>query len=286
MTRLFYILREVRRSITRNPGTSMSALLSLTLLFLLFNIFWVAARTSDQLLVDIVSNVTMEVFLPEEVSDSAVVQLADTLQNLPGVVSASYISKDLARQELSNLVGVDLLVGYDSLNPLPRSFVMTFEPKAITLAQLTSTENEVKRLAAGVTVQYSRDWLESAEGIRKLIRQIGLVLGILIVLAVVVSSANNIRLMSRVRGVAFRQMLLLGADPLLIAWPYMLEGFILAGVSAVVAWGLTLWGQSKVTFTQFSLVLPPISDISLFCLAAALMGAFSGYLGVRRTLRE
>ena len=56
-------------------------------------------------------------------------------------------------------------------------------------------------------VYYSKNWIEKAEQTKGILRNIGTVLGLVILLAVVISSANNMRLMTRARAVGFYQMM-------------------------------------------------------------------------------
>jgi len=43
MSRIAHILKELSRNLYRNPGTALGSFLSLTLLFLLFDLYWIAA---------------------------------------------------------------------------------------------------------------------------------------------------------------------------------------------------------------------------------------------------
>jgi cell division protein FtsX len=91
--------------------------------------------------------------------------------------------------------------------------------------------------------------------------------------------------MARARAAGFRQMMLLGAGKIFVSFPFILEGFLLAGFSAAVAWALIFYTTAKVTFTQFDIVYPIRDEIVIFCLIAAAIGGLSGFLGVRKLLR-
>jgi cell division protein FtsX len=109
MTRISHLLREIARNLYRNPGTAFSSFLSLTLLFLLFDLFWVAAGTSDVFYRDLLSDIRMEVFLNEEVTDSLVPDMEFRVAQVQGVQAIERVTKEQAREELSRLVGTDLL---------------------------------------------------------------------------------------------------------------------------------------------------------------------------------
>jgi cell division transport system permease protein len=285
MTRSIYVIKELLRNVYRNPGTALGSLLSLTLLFLLFNLFWVAAGTAERFYVTLISDLKMDVFLSEELPDSSIAGLTKEIASIDGVDSISFISKDMARQELAARVGTDLLVGYDTLNPLPRSFVLTFKPRFLNMSDLSDIEDKLAVLPGVAEINYSRHWLEKVEETKGVIFRIGLALGVIILLTALISSANNIRLMTRARAVGFRQMLLLGASRWFVAAPFLIEGVLMAGLAAVAGWLIVAYGQGQIAFTQFDIVMPVRQDIIIFCLACAALGLVSGYLGIRRQMK-
>jgi cell division protein FtsX len=134
-------------------------------------------------------------------------------------------------------------------------------------------------------VYYSKRWLNKAESTRAIVLNIGLVLGALILLSALISSTNNIRLMTRTRAVGFRQMRLCGAGKLFLALPFLLEGLIISGLSAVAGWLLLFYMREKIAFTRFEVVFPMTNEIIIYCAAVAGLGVISGYLGIRKLLR-
>ena len=252
---------------------------------MLFDLFWIAAETSDNFYSNLLSNMQMQVYVSESASDEEAKSLLDNIKKIEGVSSAQYVSRETARKELANLVGTDLLVGYDSLNPLPRSYVITFTSSHLQSGAIEAIEANLKSFPEISKIDYSREWLDKAESTRKIILKVGMVLGGLILFTTVVASANNIRLMARSRAVGFWQMRLLGAGRLFISMPFLLEGFFIACFSVLLGWAVIFYGKSLITFTQFELTLPKIKEILLFCLAAGVLGLLSGFLGIRKMLK-
>ncbi len=285
MTRTAYILRELGRNLYRNPGTAVGSFLSLMLLFLLFDLYWIAAGTSDRFYTDLLSELRMEVFVAEDVADSTLSSMETSLAIIEGVASVTFVSREMAREDLSRMVGVDLLVGYDSLNPLPRSFVLTIKPDYLSVAEMAGIGTEIENHPDIVQVYYSRRWLEKAESTRTTILNAGLVLGTLILLTALISSVNNIRLSSQARAVGFRQMRLLGAGRVFLALPFLLEGWLIGGMSATIGWLVIFYSRQEITFTQFELVIPAGQEIVIYCCATAFLGIISGLLGISKQLR-
>jgi cell division transport system permease protein len=286
MIRLAYFSRELWRNLRRNIGTALASLLSLALLFLLFDLFWIAAGTVDKFYRDLLSEVRIEVFVDESVTDDRLTQGSDQLLAIDGVLDVEYVSRDAARNRLADMVGADLLVGYDESNPLPRSYVLTVAESYLNSAALTRMEEALREVDGLSEIHYSRQWLDKTEGTRAIILEIGLALGVLIVAAALVGSANNIRLMTRAQAVGFRQMLLQGAGRFFVAMPYLIESLLISGLAAILGWALIFYGRTRMSFVRMEMVFPPPSEIVLFCVGVALLGAVSGYLGLRKMLRD
>ena len=285
MSQVAYILKELWRNLYRNPGTTVASVLSLALLFLLFDIFWIAAGTSERFYSNLLSNLQLQVYVSESVSEKDMKSLTLKISEIEGIADVQFISREMARKELAALVGTDLLVGYDESNPLPRSYTLALMPTHLNSEAIGSIETSIMKISGIDKIDYSRQWLEKAESTREIILNVGLILGGLILFTTVVSSANNIRLMTRTRAVGFWQMRLQGAGRIFIATPFVLEGFLIALFSAVLSWLVVSYGQNKISFTQFQLILPTLSQITLFCLAAGVLGFLSGLLGMRKLLK-
>jgi len=285
VSRLSHIFRELGRSLYRFPGTALGALLSLALLFLLFDLFWIAAATTEQLYTRLISQLRMEAFVAEHVIDTEIPPLQDAIAHTEGIIAIEYISREKAREVLHEMLGTDLLIGYDSANPLPRSFIIEFESDALNSEDMASVCEGLSGFPEIAEVTYSQQWLKNAEATRVIIKRFGLALGVFILLTAIISSVNNIRLMTRARTEGFQQMRLLGAGRLFLAFPFLIEGMLISGLSAAAGWLAINYGSHQISLTQIEIVYPVIEEIVIFCAAAAALGAISGYLGIRKLLR-
>lgn len=285
MTRAGFVWRELGRTIRKHPGTVFGSWLALALLFLLLCLFWITALTADQYYQAAMTDLTLDVFLTEDVPDSTLPVFADALGQLPGIRQVSYISRQQARQDLAALVGVDLLVGYDTLNPLPRSFVISLQPEYRNLRSLIVLESSIAQITGVDNVQYSRQWLEQVEQTRLLVIKFGIGLGVLIVMAALISSANSLRLMSRARATGLQQIRLLGGGKLFVAAPFLLEGGFISLAAAACGWLVIPLFTGSLHASQFTIVLPPLTHILVFCGGAGVLGAASAYFGIRKVIR-
>jgi cell division transport system permease protein len=285
MTKAAHVLGEFARNLVRYPWTALGSLLSLALLFLLFDLYWIGAGTFDRVYDSLLADLRMEAFVSEDVDETQIPELQAAVASVEGVADIQYVSKADARESMATMLGTDLLVGYDTLNPLPRSFVVTIYPAYLNSADMVAMADQIKSMPAISDLYYGKEWLQKSEDSRAVILRVGLALGIFIVLTALISSINNIRLMARGRAEGLQQMRLLGAGKLFLALPVVMEGFLIGGLAALIGWLLILYGRSEITFTQFEIVLPATVEIAAFCVATGLLGVVSGYLGIRKWLK-
>lgn len=285
MTKFNHILKELFRNIFRNPGSFLSAILSMSLLLILFDLFWISIDTSDKFYENLLSDVNMETFIDESATDSTVAVLREYLATHPGVKTIDYISKEQAREDLTSMVGIDLLVGYDSTNPLPRSFLISFKNSFLNSADLAAFKTDLSERKEVTDVFYSETWLEKAESTKSIIWKIGTVLGMLIILGILFNSANSMRLTARTRASGLDQMRLLGAGKMFLAMPYLLEGLIIGAFSAALGWVLIFYWKDKIDITLIEIIYPSLDYILIFCAVSALLGLISGYMGIRKPMK-
>ncbi len=130
-------------------------------------------------------------------------------------------------------------------------------------------------------------------GATNLVTWIGLVLGILLVIASVLLIGNTIRLSLFARRREVEVMKLVGATDWFIRWPFVIEGVLVGAAGALLA--LVVLGITKVALldplaNNWSLIAAP-RTISFVSLVAVLLGAGIGVsalgsgLSLRRFLR-
>lgn len=285
MTKFSHIIKEFLKNTVRNPAATISALLSMTLLLLLFDLFWITVETSDNFYTDLLSDLKMEAYISEDASDSTIATIREFMVTDESVNSLTYISKETAREQLALLTGVDLLVGYDTTNPLPRSFEISFNNEYLNSTALSAFERKLINQDGVSEIVYGKRWLEKAESTKAIILRIGMPLGILIILTVLFNFSNNMRLTARTRADGLHQMRLLGAGKFFLAMPYFLEGVIIGAASAGIGWAIIFYWKDKIDFTQITIIFPTMEDIIIFTFVSALLGLFSGYMGVRKLMK-
>ncbi len=283
MSPLGYIIKRFFGNLWEHPLASLGSFLSLFLLYLLFDLAWVSSLTATKYYDQKISELEIEVFLNDEVADSVVPVVMEAVASMDGVGEMELVSREAARSYLGNLMGVDLLEGLD-INPLPRSLVISFTPVYLTSARLDALADDLRRIKGVDEILFPGNWLEKAEYFKKLIRDFLLLLGALILIAVVLNSVHSVILSARTRLEELVQLQLLGAGPVFLTIPFILEGVFYSLTAAAVAWLVTQNAARILTLGEVAVIFPGVTEIVYFCLAAAIIGLLGGYMGVRRSL--
>jgi len=283
MRKLFYLIYRFLIHLYKRPLPAIASLLSMLLLFLMFDLVWISSLSVDKYYDQVLAEVDMEIFLEDNLSDSMLTLITDGLKDLKGIESFEFISKDDARARLHALMGMDLLEGLDE-NPLPKSILITFDRHFITSRYLNNAEVSLRKFKGVSEIFYPRFWLEKAESNRLLVSRSVFVIGIVIFLAAVLNLLYSVRLSVKTYDEELRQHRLLGAGKTFLSIPFIFEGIFYSLAAFVVGGLIIFYVVNNFTIRNFEAVLPSRIDIISACLAALLVGTIGGYIGVRRSL--
>ncbi len=283
MSKFWYPIRIFAANVFRRPLATLSAVLSLLLLFLLLELTWMALLTADGYFHGLMDTVDMEVFFDESLSDSTITVLRREILDNPDVKNIDYISKESARLRLQDLMGSDLLEGLDD-NPLPRSLVIDFNAPAITSENLQNFADRLSARDGVMEIHYPGNWLAETEKTIKWLFWTAIVLGMVILITSGLNVVHAARLTVRVRQEELRQLKYLGAGISIIMQPFLLEGFFYTLIAAGISWAIALYLQGSIQIGDIMILRPATNDIFISCMIALLMGVAGGYLGIKRSV--
>jgi len=283
MRKMLFLIRKFLTHIYSRPLPAITSLLSMLLLFLMFDLVWISSLSVDKYYNQILGDINMEIFLEDTLADSSLAKVTDAIKEIDGIESFEFISKDDARAKLHALMGTDLLKGLDE-NPLPKSIVITFNKNYVASQYLNTAEENLRKFTGISEIFYPKYWLEKTEFTRILVSRSVIFVGGIIFLAVILNLLYSVRLSAKTYEEELSQYRLLGAGRIFLAIPYILEGIFYALTASVCGWLIVFYAVGRFTFRNFEVLLPPQPDIILYCLAVFVVGMAAGYIGVRRSL--
>jgi len=284
-TQLDYLLRETGTGLRRAGWLNTAAVSVLLILLYLLGLGWQGLWQMDQGMTELGAQLEVSVYLKPITQGKDLVGQA---RQLPGVVRVELITRDQALQRLQQEVGLQKdLTTVIGENPL----VDVLHLQIASPDQVQSVATVVKGWQAVDSVRYGSEAAQRLSQLKQVVSWLGLaLLGLLAVAAVlIVTTTVGLVVTSRQREIEVMQ--LVGASPIWVYLPFILEGLILGGVGASCAYGLlTLTGnflreqlQAQLPFVTLVDAAPSPWHLPIILGATGLiLGGFSSGLAVLR----
>ena len=296
MDRLRYILEDALVNLRRSRWRALAAIGTIAVSFLIVGIFLIITRNLGALLSEWKEQFQITVFLEDGITAEQLALLKKRIQSESAVKAMTYTSKEEALQNFRReLKGKESLLEGLGENPLPASFQIRVHESSQTPEDLGKLSAFLSRLEGVEDVMYGQEWVDRLAAAVRILRLLGLSVGLALSLASVLIVSNTIRLAVYARADEIEIMRLVGATKMHIRAPFLLEGMIQGGLGAGLAL-LLLYGAYRATMWQLQQAPGPMLGmevgsfldthwIAAMLLAGAVVGAFGSLISVGRFLR-
>ncbi|MDD8018884.1 MAG: permease-like cell division protein FtsX [Bacteroidota bacterium] len=286
---VFYILKEGFSGFKRARLSSIISIFTMTISLLLLGLFVIIYRNTNQFIQAFRDKVEMEVFLSAEVTDSLSAGMKMQFLNMPGIVSASYISKDDAAKIFKKEFGEDITAVLD-FNPLPASFKLKFASDYKNSDSAKVIHDALMKIRGVDDVVYRKALLEILDRRVKTFVGASAAIGLTLLIAAIFLVSNTIRLTIYAKRKMITTMKLVGATRGFIRMPFLIEGMLQGFIGGALAAGL-IYG---IIFAAQHFVGNDLSEFFTveiyFYAAMILFGIFLGLIGsgwsVKRFISE
>lgn len=270
----------------------MAAVITVSISLFLVGLFSLLVFNVNLVASAVESEVEVAVFLDVTTPKDALSELQETFNGLPGVQTATLISKEEGLRELEKQFGQqsDLTRALGGKNPLPDYFKL----KTDNPADVPAVAAAAKEMRYVEEVKYGQGMVERLFQITAWIRLFGTAIIILLGIAAVTLVAIAIRMTVFARRQEIGVMKFVGASDWFIRWPFFLEGMLLGLFGGVIA-GLVLemaYGFVVRRLEVSLAFLPHLASLKdAWILVAGLvvggivLGSLGSLISVRRFLR-
>ncbi|MDO3376945.1 permease-like cell division protein FtsX [Geoalkalibacter halelectricus] len=223
--RLLFFFRRALRNMRQSPFLCAAAVATLTLslsivaffAIIVFNVETLTARWSEE--------VQVVAYLDAPPPPQVLAERAEQIRQLPGVAGVEVVSREQAFERFRSRLGQhgDLLDGVDP-QILPASLEIALEADYRNPQGVESVVAALQARGDLGELRYAQDWLQRFEAFLGLLRLIGLVVGVFLFFATLFIVSNTIRLTLFARREELEVMALVGATPMFIKLPFIIEG--------------------------------------------------------------
>lgn len=239
----------------------------------------------------------ISLYLKQSTTQDQVNELINKIQEKESVRKISFISKDEGLVEFSKISGFAEPIKYLADNPLPD--VLEIVPTEDIVKDQDKAESllyELTNLPEVDQGKFDLIWVKRLEGIGKLLRNIGISLGVMLLLGVILTVSNTVRINIMLKKDEIVIMKLFGATESFIAKPYIYAGVILGLLGGLLAWWLNEFFVLCATYIineladlygeKYELVLLSFSETSTVVLISIILSVIATKLSLIKVSRE
>ena len=306
---LGYSLREAGHHFRRNWTTVLGAIVTIFLSLFIIGLFVLGSVMISSVVGGVEDSVTIQAYLSDDASDSAVESLQSKIEGWDNVESVSYKSKDEALEEyrdsMSNRNASDAVAALDGENPLPASLVITLtDPQEVaataerimddsSFLQIRDTADDPESSPADDVV-YGQGTVDRLFEVTNYIRLGAVALVIMLTFVAFVFINNTIRLAITARRREIAIMRLVGASNSFIRGPFVTEGVLESLIAALLAIAALAGGlhvlmpmlQQNLSFLAFDVPTEVLyATFGGLLLIGILIGLFGSAIAMRRYLK-
>ncbi|TFD95819.1 permease-like cell division protein FtsX [Jeotgalibacillus sp. R-1-5s-1] len=283
--------RESFKSLARNGWMTFASISAVTVTLLLVGVFTALMLNMNKAADDIENDVEMNVYVELEADETAIASLEQQMDELSGVESITFSSKE---EELSSLVssfGEDMAL-FEQNNPLRDKFVV----KAVDPRQTERLASQIENFDNTYSVEYGEGKIDQLFSVLEVSRNVGAVLifGLLFTAMFLISNTIKITIMARKTEIEI--MKLVGASNWFVRIPFILEGIWLGIIGSILPitavtllyYNVTQFMEPRLegSFIQLLEFSPFIYQINaLILLMGVVIGVWGSFMSVRKFLR-
>lgn len=291
-----YFVKRALRNMRQSPVLCAAAVGTVAVALTILAFFAIIVLNVQKLTRNWSEDVQVVAYM-NTVPDERVLQqwMAD-IRSMPEVATVEFVSHDEALKRFQKRLGddADLLDGVDP-DILPAAFEISLREDERNRAGVSAVVSRLRQNSGLSDLRFGQEWLERFEAFVALLRLAGAILGGFLLFAALFIVSNTIRLTLYARRDELEIMALVGATPIFIKSPFLLEGALqgaLGGALAVA--GSYLLFQLFLQQGLSSLLLAsgvdrisflPLSWQLLLIAAGLLLGFVGSLLSLRKLVR-
>ena len=289
-----YLFSEGFKNIIKNGKASVSSLVTMICAMILFGVFFSIGENIESAMSQIQMSQGVEVFIKDEATDDQVKELGEKIQNVDGVNTVTFKSKqealDSMKEDLKDFQ--ELLGAYDGeKNIFPASYIV----KLTNLEKIDSVQDAIKSMEFVDTIKSSDETIDALIKIANALRiGIGVIFVLLLVISITIIS-NTIKLSVHNRRKEISIMKYVGATNSFIRGPFVVEGIMIGIMAGVITLGIIaiLYGliiskiETSSILQSMQVRLLKFEDIYLYLIAVnAFLGVGIGVLGSSISMKK
>ncbi|GEM_PF-76403 len=279
-------LKEVVHNVRHFPGVTALSVLTIALTLYISGLFGMFYINIARALSNAGERVQMVVFLHDDAPPEDISSLREELAAWPGVVEVLFTSKEEALARFRDELGDnDYLLDNLDGNPLPSSIEIQFDADHRNTDTLQTLAEEIEGRAAVELVDYAKPWTEKLDRARKIIGLIGILTGVIVLVAAIFLISFSIGLAMKSKEEEMGIAHLIGATDLYISRPYLVEGLLKGLIGGGIAVLLLTMTRKLIVTGLYPVVFFSSAQMVVAVCAGGIIGMIGAAFSVRHFLK-
>ena len=226
-----YLVGEGIRNLFKNKKSTMSSLMIMCATMLVFGLFFVIGENINAFVKNVADAQEIRVFIVNTATESEVEEVGKEILEIDGVKNAEYVSKEDALETMKEMVGEEIIEGYEERNIFSAAYDVTLTDLELNdeVQESIKELDNVKKIVS--SNQVIAQIISLAKGVK------AVTAGILILLIIISVSiiSNTIKLTVHARRKEISIMKYVGATNSFIRWPFLVEGVIIGVIAGLIS---------------------------------------------------
>jgi len=277
------ILREVFLNFRRSGFMSLISIGTIAITIAMLGGYYVIKQSVDRLITDFTGNIRIQAFMLPDSTAEQKDGVLNILKSYPYVKESIMITKEEALKTYEADADMSQIIKSFGDNPLPDSISITLSD--YSAANIKAVTDAVSGLPGVEEVVYGGDDVNNLLNIARVIRMIAGIAGLVFAVASVMVVMNIIKLTIYNRRQDIYVFKMVGAGPMFIRMPFIMEGIIYGFAGGIAGWAalytvvrIILLQVKKETGVDLSAFA--VFDENFLTARLLIMSAFSGtFLG-------
>ena len=284
-----YLLREGIRGVFLHGFMSFAAIWVTVACLLIMGTFSLVLFNLNEMIVELEQDNEVLVYIDETYSEAEAKSVGSQINMITNVHNARFVSREQALADFVEEQHDEALFAGLEASTFRDRFVVSMEDNRI-MRQTCDDLEQIKGVA-DVVAHY-----EISEGFQTIQEILNMAAAVIIIVLFVVSMliiSNTVKLAMYDRKEEIAIMKMVGATNGFIRWPFVVEGFILGVVAALLAfflqWGLYNFLVAQITgmdTLQLFPMVPFVEVIELVAICYAVVGFIVGVFGSLLSIRK
>lgn len=282
--------RDALRSVLRNFSLSIASITCITITLVLVALSIVISANIDHFTKNLEDTLTVVVYLNEDVTEEEKDKVIEGIKSLDNYDSYIYKSKDEWKEEMASTSSeLGTTLSYLDTNPLLNSIVV----KVKDIKSLSYVASSIRNMDGVKSAKYGEDTVDKMILMFDVVSKVTIVIVLALILVTAFLISNTIKLTIFSRKNEIEIMRLVGTSNFAIKQPFIIEGFILGVIGAIIPIIITVYGYilfyehfDGYLFSHVIELIKPSNLVWFVSIILVVVGGVVGMFGSNRAVRK